>query len=81
MAARADEFVKDSVPYFWDLVDGRKLCRLFRALDGKKVEVARFLGENVRAQEGVLMVSEGIDEVVAMLTFFGVLNRVDSFRA
>lgn len=80
-ASKADEFVKDSVAYFWDLIDGRKLCKLYRALDGKKVEVARFLGENVRASEGVLLISEGIDDVVAMLTVFGVLNRSESFRA
>ncbi|KAK5652328.1 hypothetical protein OQA88_10678 [Cercophora sp. LCS_1] len=80
-ASRADEFVKDSVPFFWDLIDGRKLIKLYRALDGKKVEVARFLGENVRAQEGVLLVGEGVDDVVAVLTVFGALNRLESFRA
>lgn len=87
-AARADEFVKDSVPYFWDMLeeDGRRLCKLYRARDGKKVEIARFVGKNVRARDGVLLLGaeegkEGVDEVVVMLTLVGVLNRSESFRA
>jgi hypothetical protein len=81
--SKTDEFVKDSVPYFWDTVNGRKLCKLYRAMEGKKVEVARFVGEDVRAREGVLLVEEGkgVDEVVVMVTFLAVLMRVDSFRA
>ncbi|KAK4444451.1 3-phosphoshikimate 1-carboxyvinyltransferase [Podospora aff. communis PSN243] len=82
-ASKTDEFVKDSVPYFWDMVEGRKLCKLYRAMEGKKVEVARFVGENVRAREGVLLVEDGkgVDWVVVMVTFLAVLMRVDSFRA
>ncbi|GAB1317940.1 hypothetical protein MFIFM68171_08150 [Madurella fahalii] len=85
VATRADEFVKDSVPYFWDVVDGRRLCKLYRAMDGKKVEIARFVGDGARARDGVLVVAgqgeEGVDEIVVMLTLVGVLNRSESFRA
>ena len=76
------------MPYFWDLLDGRRLCKLYRAVDGKKVEIARFVGESVRARDGVLLVAGGdgdgeggADEVVVMLTLVGVLNRSESFRA
>jgi hypothetical protein len=50
-------------------------------MEGRKVEVARFVGESVRAREGVLLVVGDVDEVVVMVTFLGVLMRVDSFRA
>ncbi|KXX78523.1 3-phosphoshikimate 1-carboxyvinyltransferase [Madurella mycetomatis] len=87
VAARADEFVKDSVPCFWDMLDGRRLCKLYRASDGKKVETARFVGASVRGREGVLLIGEDdqgerrADEVVVMVTLVAVLNRSDSFRA
>ncbi|KAK0643011.1 hypothetical protein B0T16DRAFT_415083 [Cercophora newfieldiana] len=86
-ATKADEFVKDSVPYFWDVLDGRRLCKLYKATEGRRVEVGRFVGEGVRAREGVLLIEgegnagEGVDEVVVGVTFLGVLMRVDSFRA
>jgi hypothetical protein len=80
--ARADEFVKDSIPYFWDIADGRKLCVCHVANDGKRVEVARFLGHSSRGHDGLLVVDgEALDEVVAALTCVAVLNRNDSFRA
>ncbi|KAJ5808819.1 hypothetical protein N7474_010088 [Penicillium riverlandense] len=50
--ARADEFVKDSVLYFWDVLDGRKLCKLYRAIEGKRTEIARD-AEQVGVIQGV----------------------------
>ena len=54
------------MPYFWDVentgtTDARRLCKLYRASgDGKKVEIARFVGERgsgvgVRMRDGVLL--------------------------
>lgn len=82
-AARADEFVKDSVLYVWDVEEGRKGCRLFRAADGKRTEVARFVGASKRARDGVLLIGEDeqVDWVVVGVTCVAVLNRLDSFRA
>jgi len=82
-AARADLFVKDSVLYIWDVEDGMTLCRLWRAVDGSKTEVARFVGANKRAKNGLLLVGEdeSVDEVVVGMTCVAVLNRLDSFRA
>ncbi|KFY05078.1 hypothetical protein O988_00280 [Pseudogymnoascus sp. VKM F-3808] len=82
MMSRADEFVKDSIPYYWDILDGRKLCKLYKVMDGKRVEIAHFLGENARARDGVLLLDgEQLDEVVACLTCVVMLNRSESFRA
>ncbi|KAK3394984.1 hypothetical protein B0H63DRAFT_63113 [Podospora didyma] len=79
---RSDEFVKDSVPYFWDVLDGRKLCKLYKAVEGKKCEIARFIGASARDRDGVLLVDDAqLDEVVVGLTCVAVLNRSDSFRA
>lgn len=82
MAARADEFVKDSVLYFWDILDGRKLCKLYRATGGKRTEIARFVGPHARARDGVLfMDGEQLNEVVVGLSCVAMLNRSESFRA
>ena len=82
-ASRADEFVKDSVLYIWAVEDGMALCRLWRAVDGRKTEVARFVGDNKRARDGLLLVGEDewVDWVVVGMTCVAVLNRLDSFRA
>jgi len=80
-ASRADEFVIESVPFLWDVVDGRRRCELTKVLDGTRVEVGRFVAESPRDKSGVLLVdSREIDEILAALTCVAVLNRMDSFR-
>lgn len=87
VGARADWFVRDSVPYFWDLVHvglagGQTVYKLFKAVDGKRVEVARFEALRARDRSGVLWLDEGeVDEVVACATVVATINRVESFRA
>ncbi|KAB5515529.1 hypothetical protein GE09DRAFT_1159879 [Coniochaeta sp. 2T2.1] len=87
VGARADWFVKDSIPYFWDMVHvgiggGRMVYKLFNAVDGKRVEVGRFETLKARDKSGILWLDGGeVDEVVACLTVVATVNRVESFRA
>lgn len=87
IGARADWFVKDSIPYFWDqvhvgLAGGQTVYKLFKAVDGKRIEVARFESLRARDKFGVLWLDVGqVDEVVACVTLVATINRVESFRA
>ena len=84
IGSRADVFVKESVPFFWEMVggpSGGRVDKLFRVVDGKRVEVARFFAKHMRDHEGVLFLDRAmVDEVVAGVTCVAVLNRLDSFR-
>ncbi|KAJ9165551.1 hypothetical protein NKR19_g274 [Coniochaeta hoffmannii] len=87
VGARADWFVKDSVPYFWDLVHvglagGQTVYELFKGVDGKRVQVARFEALRARDRSGILWVDgDGADEAVVCVTLVATINRVESFRA
>lgn len=76
---RADIFVQDSVPYFWD-VEGR-LRRLFKVVGSTRVEVAQLTSKHTRDRSGVLAIDEGqVDVVIAVITAVGTLQRSESFR-
>jgi hypothetical protein len=63
------------------MTDGGKLCKLYKAVDGKRSEVARFVGKDTRDRSGVVLIDEeSVDEVVALVTLAATLNRVESFR-
>ncbi|KAI0382795.1 hypothetical protein F5Y04DRAFT_43849 [Hypomontagnella monticulosa] len=84
IGTRADIFVKESVPFFWEMFNGPaggRIDKLFKVVDGKRVEVARFVAKHMRDREGALFLDEAlVDEVVAGVTCVAVLNRLDSFR-
>jgi hypothetical protein len=83
MASREDMFVKDSIPYFWDVqLDEGKTCKLYKAAGGERIEIGRFLTKSARDRDGVLLLDDSqIGEVVGYLTCVAMLNRLDSFRA
>ncbi|KAH8662618.1 hypothetical protein BX600DRAFT_437990 [Xylariales sp. PMI_506] len=82
IASRADEFVHNSVPFFWEQTRRHQLMQLFKAADGKRVEVARFIGKKPSAKDGVLLLDEDqIDRLIAVITCVAELHRVESFRA
>ncbi|KAI2636506.1 hypothetical protein GGS26DRAFT_498825 [Hypomontagnella submonticulosa] len=84
VGTRTDIFVKESVPYFWEMFNGPaggRIDKLFKVEDGKRVEVARFVAKHMRDREGALFLDGAmVDEVVAAVTCVAVLNRLDSFR-
>ncbi|KAH8879012.1 hypothetical protein GQ53DRAFT_856611 [Thozetella sp. PMI_491] len=76
-------FIQESVPFFWDMEDkaGARKCTLWKAINGRRREVARFEAKRARDREGILAVDEqGVSAVVAGLTCIALLNRVDSFE-
>ncbi|KAE9367304.1 hypothetical protein N431DRAFT_513597 [Stipitochalara longipes BDJ] len=81
MLRREDVFVKDSIPYIWDVLDAFALCKLYKVMDSKRVEVARYTAKHSRDSTGVLVVDgKEVDLVVAVMTWLAVLKRSDSFR-
>ncbi|CAM1510960.1 Fc.00g084730.m01.CDS01 [Cosmosporella sp. VM-42] len=81
MGRREDVFVKDSVPYFWDLVDSGAVCKLFKVVNGRRVEVGRYTGKRRGRPNGILEVDDRqVDVVVTTMTCAAVLKRSDSFR-
>lgn len=78
--SRAEMFVQDSVPYFWEMrsapwgagSDGKKtvafassrVCELWKVVEGKRVLVGRFVGRRARDREGVLVVDESGVDIV-----------------
>ncbi|UNI18553.1 hypothetical protein JDV02_004816 [Purpureocillium takamizusanense] len=77
--AKQETFVKDSVPYLWDMSMGRKSGVLYKTvgLDEKqRVPVAKFVAKNWFKNCCVLLLDEGrLDAVVTLATCVAVLNR------
>jgi hypothetical protein len=81
MGKRADVFVQDSILYFWDVVDPGSLFKLYKVMDGKRIEAAAFVSKSSHGPKGLLMIDDKlVDVVVACVTFVAVLNRNESFR-
>lgn len=78
---RAESFVKDSVMYTWEnerfKIENKNLIK---AIGSEKVEVAKYSQKTGHDKEGLLVVNTGeVDELVAVLTCFAVLQHIDSF--
>ncbi|KAK1750372.1 hypothetical protein QBC47DRAFT_393978 [Echria macrotheca] len=82
MGHKADVFVLDSVPFFWDPCDGgRVLWELFKVVGGKRVLVGAYSVAHHWNKNGVLGVdTDQVDEVVAIMTCVAAIGRSDSFR-
>jgi hypothetical protein len=81
MWRREDVFVKDSIPYIWDVLNASALCKPYKVIDNKKVEVARYTAKHSRDSTDVPVVDDKqVDVVVAVMTWPAVLKRSDSFR-
>ena len=81
LRSRQDVFVKDSIPYFWDVVDPRGIFKLYKVIEKSRVEVSKFTSKRWREPTGVLVVDDRqVDVVIAVITSVAVLKRADSFR-
>lgn len=92
-----DYFVHDGVSFLWEMIDlegpgygqTQRVCRLFKATEGKRREVTRFMMERRwDKNHGVLVLQApnsegegGVDEIVACVTCVATVHRVESFRA
>ena len=80
---RAQSFVSDSVTYAWETAGRFKSSRmsLYKAIGGKKIEVARYESESGGFTAGgpVVLVTTEVDELVGLLTCMAVLNQRDSY--
>ncbi|EPS37661.1 hypothetical protein H072_8636 [Dactylellina haptotyla CBS 200.50] len=82
---RDDLFVKDSVLHIWAVHEsedaGGCTSRLYKIVEGKRVEVASFTKKKSRDREGVLLVDESqVDLIIAAATCVAIMKRMDSFR-
>jgi len=80
---RAQSFVSDSTTYAWETAGRFKSSRmsLYKAIVGKKIEVARYESESGGFTAGgpVVLATKEVDELVALLTCMAVLNQRDSY--
>lgn len=83
VARRAQSFVSDSATYAWETAGRFKSSRmsLYKAIGGKKIEVARYESESGGFTAGgpVVLVAKEVGELVALLTCMAVLNQRDSY--
>lgn len=76
---RSQMFVKDSVPYFWD-IDGGTHGLLYKVSDGKRVRIGEFLVHHSFGKDCVFALdSRALSGVVGLLSCVAMLRRIDSF--
>ena len=90
--ARAQSFVKDSIPHLWEYTDvsqtsNPKECSsrqisLYKADSVKRIEVARYVSDSGKFEVGGILVVEEreIDALVTFCTTLATLGQRDSFR-
>jgi hypothetical protein len=82
LTQRAQSFVKDSITYVWVAEKRFKSgsLTLYKASASKKVEVARYQSESGSFVTGgpLVVVTNEVDEVVALLTCLAVLSQRDT---
>ena len=83
VARRAQSFISDSATYAWETAGRFKSSRmsLYKAIAGKKIEVARYESESGGFTAGgpVVLGTKEVDDLVALLTCMAVLNQRDSY--
>ena len=73
-------FVKDSVPYFWDVVEGGTHWQLHKVMDGTRVKIGELSVKKSYGKDCVFVLdSRALDEVVGLVSCVAVLYRMDSF--
>ncbi|KAH8175076.1 hypothetical protein LIA77_06495 [Sarocladium implicatum] len=73
-------FVKDSVPYFWDVVEGGTHWRLHKVVEGRRVRVGELSVRRAYGKDCVVVLDgREIGEVVGLVSCVAVLFRMDSF--
>ncbi|KAI1382134.1 hypothetical protein F4677DRAFT_400986 [Hypoxylon crocopeplum] len=79
-ASRHEAFVKNSIPYFWDMTRGR-VGILYKCLNQKRVEVARVAGYGFDKDAVIVLNGNEVDDVVAISTCIILLNGRDAMDA
>lgn len=78
--AKHEAFVKNSVPYFWDMTSGR-VGILYKCLNQKRVEIARVTGFGFDKDAVLVLNGHELDDVVALSTCIILLNGRDAMDA
>ncbi|KAI8632367.1 hypothetical protein F5Y19DRAFT_472395 [Xylariaceae sp. FL1651] len=79
--ARHEAFVKNSIPYFWDMTHGGRVGVLYKCLNQKRVEIARVAGYGFDKDAVLVLNGEELDDVVAVSTCIILLNGRDAMDA
>ncbi|KAI1359143.1 hypothetical protein F5Y08DRAFT_87477 [Xylaria arbuscula] len=75
-----EAFVKNSIPYFWDMTRGR-VGILYKCLNQQRVEIARVAGFGFDKDAVLVLNGDELDDVVAVSTCIILLNGRDAMDA
>ncbi|KAI0200179.1 hypothetical protein F4808DRAFT_171208 [Astrocystis sublimbata] len=78
--AKHEAFVRHSIPYFWDMTNGRQGI-LYKCLNQQRVEVGRVAGFGFDKDAVMVLNGKEIDDVVAVSTCVILLNGRDAMDA
>ncbi|KAI2629789.1 hypothetical protein GGR54DRAFT_279200 [Hypoxylon sp. NC1633] len=78
--SRHEAFVKNSIPFFWDMTRGR-IGILYKCLNQKRVEVGRVAGYGFDKDAVLVLNANELDDVVAISTCIILLNGRDAMDA
>ncbi|KAF2963917.1 hypothetical protein GQX73_g9678 [Xylaria multiplex] len=78
--AKHEAFVKNSIPYFWDMTRGR-VGILYKCLNQQRVEIARVAGFGFDKDAVLVLNGDELDDVVALSTCIILLNGRDAMDA
>ncbi|KAI2468050.1 hypothetical protein F4781DRAFT_432745 [Annulohypoxylon bovei var. microspora] len=78
--SKHEAFVKNSIPYFWDMTRGR-VGILYKCLNQKRVEIGRVAGYGFDKDAVIALNGNELDDVVAISTCIILLNGRDAMDA
>ncbi|KAI1105267.1 hypothetical protein F4804DRAFT_304785 [Jackrogersella minutella] len=78
--SKHEAFVKNSIPYFWDMTRGR-VGILYKCLNQKRVEIGRVAGYGFDKDAVIVLNGDELDDVVAISTCIILLNGRDAMDA
>jgi hypothetical protein len=76
-AQKHEAFVKNSIPYFWDMTNG-PFGVLYKCLNQKRVEIAKVAAFGFEKDAILVLNANELDEVVALSTCIILLNGRDA---
>ncbi|OTB06626.1 hypothetical protein M426DRAFT_318682 [Hypoxylon sp. CI-4A] len=78
--SKHEAFVKNSIPYFWDMTRGR-VGILYKCLNQKRVEIGRVAGYGFDRDAILVLNGEELDDAVAISTCIVLLNGRNAMDA
>ncbi|KAI1757001.1 hypothetical protein F4782DRAFT_210934 [Xylaria castorea] len=78
--AKHEAFVRHSIPYFWDMTNGR-VGILYKCLNQKRVEIGRVAGFGFDKDAVLVLNGDELGDVVALSTCIILLNGRDAMDA